>query len=141
MSARRKARKRALDLLYASDLRQVALGELIGYERERTVREPNRAAIWQFAEEILAGVQHHRETIDQILAEHSSWPLDRMPTVDRALARIAVWEILHQPATPTAVIISEAGELASEYSTEDSRAFIQGLLGTIAAKTRPQPSA
>lgn len=141
MSARRKARKRALDLLYASDLRQVPLGELIGYERERTALEPDRAAIWQFAEEILAGVQHHRETIDQILAEHSSWPLDRMPTVDRALARIAVWEILHQPATPTAVIISEAGELASEYSTEDSRAFIQGLLGTIAAKSRPQSSA
>lgn len=139
MSSRRKARKRALDVLYASDVRGVDLAELIDQEQARAMEQPEKTASWEFAKLILTGVRDHGEGVDQTITEKSSWPLDRMPAVDRAIARLATWEIIYQPDIPTAVIISEAGELASEYSTEESRSFIQGLLGAIASERRATP--
>lgn len=137
MSSRRKARKRALDVLYASDVRNVPLFELVEQETTRAAEEPERSASWEYAELILRGIVADSDAIDQTISEKSSWPLERMPAIDRALARIATWELRHQLETPTAVIIAEAGELAGEYSTEESRAFLQGLLGAISEVVRP----
>lgn len=83
--------------------------------------------------EIVDGVADHREEIDELLTSYAQgWTLDRMPNVDRAVLRIASWEILHNPEVPNAVAIDEAVELAKEYSTEDSARFVNGVLGRIA---------
>ena len=103
------------------------------------MEQPEKIASWEYARLILTGVRDQGDEVDTFIADKSSWPIDRMPAVDRAIARLATWEIIHQPDTPTAVIISEAGELASEYSTEESRSFIQGLLGAIASEHRATP--
>lgn len=136
MSARRKGRKRALDILYAADVRDLAVNEVLEQERLRASDEPDRASSWELAQSIVEIAISRWEEIDQLIAEVSSWPLERMPAIDRALVRMATAELLGAPATPTAVIIAEAGELATEYSTEESRGFLQGVLGTLAEKAR-----
>ena len=136
MSARHKGRKRALDILYAADVRDLPVSEVLEQERLRALDEPDRAASWDLAQAILAIALERWEEIDQLIADVSSWPLDRMPAIDRALVQMATAELLGAPETPIAVIIAEAGELATEYSTEESRGFLQGVLGTLAEKTR-----
>lgn len=133
MSARSKARKRALDMLFQADVRAEALSEIIEAEAKRAAGEPDRAASWLYAREIVDGVVDHREEIDELIASYAQgWSLDRMPNVDRAILRLSAWEVLHNPDVPTAVAIDEAIELAKEYSTEDSSRFVNGVLGKIA---------
>lgn len=137
MSARHKGRKRALDVLYAADLREVPLIDLIEEEAVRAANEPARESSWGFAKEILDGMVSHAERIDELIGDTSSWPMGRMPGIDRALLRMAVSELMVHPDIPEAVIIAEAGDLAGEFSTEESRGFVQGVLGAIAGKVRP----
>lgn len=139
MSARRKARKRVLDVLYASDVRGVALSELIDSESLRAESDSARSSSWEYARTLLEGLREDMDEVDALIAAQSSWPMDRMPAVDRAIARMATWELIRERDTPTAVIVSEAGELASEYSTDESRSFLQGLLGGIAQSQRDTP--
>ena len=141
MSARHKGRKRALDVLYAADMRDLPLAQLLEYEATRAETEPAREGSWAFAREILDGVVAHGDAIDEGIAANSSWPMERMPAIDRAILKLATAELLVHSDIPEAVIIAEAGELASEYSTEESRGFIQGVLGTLAQKLRPSSSA
>jgi len=136
VSARRKGRKRALDILYAADVRDLPVNEVLEQERLRAVDEPDRAASWDMAHSIVSIAIERWDEIDQLIADVSSWPLERMPAIDRALVRMATAELLGSPETPTGVIIAEAGELAMEYSTEESRGFLQGVLGTLAEKAR-----
>jgi len=136
VSARRKGRKRALGILYAADVRELPVHEILEQERLRSVDEPERAASWTLAESIVSIAVDRFDEIDALIAQVSSWPLERMPAIDRALVRMATAELLGAPETPTAVIIAEAGELATEYSTEESRGFLQGVLGTLAEKAR-----
>ena len=136
MSARHKGRKRALDVLYAADLREVDLADLIEAEAVRAHSEPAREGSWSFAREILDGVVNHAERIDELIRDTSSWPMERMPGIDRALLRMAVCELIINTDIPQAVIIAEAGDLASEYSTEESRGFIQGVLGALVGALR-----
>ncbi len=136
MSARRKGRKRALDILYAADVRDLPVSEVLEQEHLRAADEPDRASSWEMAQSIVAIAVERWDEIDQLIADVSSWPLERMPAIDRALVRMATAELLGSPETPTAVIIAEAGELATEYSTEESRGFLQGVLGTLAEKAR-----
>ena len=137
MSARHKGRKRALDLLYAADLRDVPLSELVDQETSRALDEPARESSWSFAKEILEGMVSHSERVDELIRDTSSWPMDRMPGIDRALLRMAVCELIIHTDIPEAVIIAEAGDLAGEFSTEESRGFVQGVLGAIVGKVRP----
>ena len=138
MSARRKGRQRALEILYAADLRGVGITEALGEEAGRAAKRPEQQESFSFATELVKGVQGEQEQIDQIISAHStSWPLERMPIIDRSLLRIACFELLRHPETPTAVIISEAAKLAGDYGTDDSRGFIQGVLGAVAEHTRP----
>jgi N utilization substance protein B len=104
MSARTKARKRALDILYSADLRQISIPESLASEAERAANEPAREGSWLYAREI----------------------------VDRAILRIGVWEILFNDKVPEGVAISEAVEAATVLSTDDSAGFVNGLLAKIA---------
>ncbi|MBK0418155.1 transcription antitermination factor NusB [Leucobacter sp. CSA1] len=133
MSARTKARKRALDMLYQADVRDERLSAIVNAEADRASGEPDRMASWLYAREIVDGVQDHREEIDELIASYAQgWTLERMPNIDRALLRLATWEILHNDEVPAAVAIDEAVELAKEYSTDDSGRFVNGVLGRIA---------
>jgi N utilization substance protein B len=140
VSARRKGRKRALDVLYAADMRQLSVSEVLQEEALRAEREPAREGSWAFAREILEGVTTHATEIDEMIESTSSWPMERMPSIDRAILKLAVSELFVHPDIPEAVIIAEAGELASEYSTDESRGFIQGVLGGLVKKIRPASS-
>ena len=87
----------------------------------------------------MLGVDEHHQEIDTIIAKFSEhWSLERMPVVDRALLRIGTFELAWLPEVPTAVAITEAVELAKQYSTKDSGRFVNGLLSRIAAEVRPE---
>lgn len=132
MSARTKARKRALDILFSADVRGEDVATVLAAEARRAAGEPAREASWLYAREIVDGVIDNRDAIDeQITTFAKDWTLARMPAVDRALLRIAAWEILYNDAVPAAVAIDEAVELAKEFSTDDSGAFVHGVLGRI----------
>ncbi|KRC62889.1 N utilization substance protein B [Agromyces sp. Root81] len=132
MSARTKARKRALDLLYSADMRQVPVEQMLVVEAEKAAGEPERAASWLYAREIVDGIVDNRAQIDELIETHShGWTLERMPAVDRAILRIGVWEIIHNDAVPDGVAISEAVEAATVLSTDDSAGFVNGLLAAI----------
>ncbi len=134
MSARTKARKRALDVLYAADVRQQSLPEALAAEDLRAATQPDRRVSWEYAAQIVQGVLDHGDELDeQITTYAKDWPLERMPAIDRALLRIGAWEILFNPEVPDAVAIAEAVELAGELSTEDSARFVNGVLGRISA--------
>jgi N utilization substance protein B len=133
MSARTKARKRALDILFQSDVRGDEIATILAAEAKRAANEPAREASWLYAREIVDGIIDNREEIDeQITTFAKDWSLARMPAVDRALLRIASWEILFNDEVPAAVAIDEAVELAKEFSTDESGAFVHGVLARIA---------
>ena len=123
-SARTKARKQALDVLFEAELRDRDLVSTL----DEHIAEGD-PSVRQFARDIIRGVDAHMGEIDQRIEECCSqeWTLERMTRVDRNLARIAVWEIDHSEAADEAVI-GEVVSLAQEYSTDDSAAFLNGLL-------------
>ena len=128
MSARTKARKRALDILFQADVRGDEIATILAAEAKRAASEPAREASWLYAREIVDGVIDNREAIDeQITTFSKDWSLARMPAVDRAVLRLAAWEILYNDAVPTAVAIDEAVELTKEFSTDDSPSFVHGV--------------
>lgn len=136
MSARRKARKRALDILFGADINGQSLHEALAAAQTRAEQEPERASSWGYAQEVVQGILDHSEDIDALLRSTSqAWPLERMPTVDRAVLRLATWEILHNPEIPSAVAIAEAVDLVSELSTEASAGFVHGILAAIAKES------
>ncbi len=90
-----------------------------------------------YAVTLVSGVCRHLEQIDALVSGAArGWELDRMPAVDRAVLRLAVYELLEEPAVPTAVVLDEAVALAAQYSTEDSGRFVNGVLATVAAAVR-----
>ncbi len=133
MSARTKSRKRALDILFGADLRELPIAGLLDEEAARAEANPQRESSWPYARDIVEGVDSHLHELDEEIRAHSEgWPLERMPVLDRAIARIGAWEILYNDEVPDAVAIAEAVEQASVLSTEDSAGFLNGLLGAIA---------
>ena len=141
MKARSRARKRAIDLLFEADARTANreadqpahLDEVIlEVLRERLAYPGHEAALPQYAVEVAEGVSHHLAHIDEHLSTYShGWTLPRMPAVDRAILRMAAWEILFNDDVPDAVAIDEAVAAARRLSTDDSPAFVNGLLGRI----------
>jgi N utilization substance protein B len=131
MSARRKARKRALDVLYAADLRQSSIMDSLEAYLAR-LPEPRPEQIG-YSESLVAGVARERDRIDELIGSYAEgWTLDRMPVVDRNLARIAVYELIYVDEIDDAVAITEAVELARILSTDESPRFLHGMLGRIA---------
>lgn len=136
MSARTKARKRALDLLYGADLRSAPISDAIAVEAVRAESEPDRAASWAYARIIASGVDEHLTEIDEFIETYAQgWTISRMPALDRAIVRMGIWELAFNPEVPDGVAISEAVEAARTYSTADSAGFVNGLLGRIAQAT------
>jgi len=133
VSARTKARKRALDVLYSADLRDIPVLTVLNTEAERAPNEPQREASWRYAQQIVIGVVDHQAEIDELIETHAhEWTLTRMPALDRAILRIGVWEIIFNDDIPLGVGISEAVEAATIFSTDDSAGFVNGVLAAIA---------
>lgn len=138
MSARTKARKRALDMLYGADVTGRPIADVLVEETKRADENPQRASSWGYARDIVTGVADHAAEIDAAIVAHAQgWTLDRMPVLDRAIARLATWEIVFNDEVPDAVAISEAVESATVLSTDDSAGFLNGLLGAIAREKAP----
>jgi transcription antitermination protein NusB len=128
MGARSKARRRALDILFESELRGLPTGGTLA-DRQAAAHPP----ISDYTAELVRGVAEHADEIDQAIATHAAgWSLDRMPAVDRNLLRIGVYELRYEPDIPNAVVLSEAVSLARELSTDDSGSFVNGVLAAIA---------
>lgn len=120
-------------MLFQADVLDVPVMEIVAAEAKRAASEPDRVASWLYAREIVDGVTDHREEIDDLIASYAQgWTIDRMPNIDRAILRIASWEMLHNPEVPAPVAINEAVGLAKDYSTDDSSRFVNGVLGKIA---------
>ncbi|MFM8621023.1 MAG: transcription antitermination factor NusB [Candidatus Nanopelagicaceae bacterium] len=118
MSHRSKARKEALDQLFQADLRN---------------SEINTGELREYAVEILNGVKANRSRIDELIRTYiQGWDFDRIPSVDRNILRLSIWELLWSQ-TPEAVVIDEALKLASELSTEESASFVHGVLSKLAS--------
>lgn len=136
MSSRSKARKRAIDAIYAADLRKESPETLLAATQLQTMDRQNQDAIFSYAREIVAGVIEHHSEIDDLLETYSEgWSIERMPNVDRAILRVGIWEILYTD-TPNGVVVNEAVDVAKEYSTEESGGFINGLLSRVAGTRR-----
>ena len=120
-------------MLFQADVRGESLANIVAAEAKRAAGEPDRAASWLYAREIVDGVADHRDEIDELISSYAQgWTIERMPNVDRAVLRLASWELLHNSEVPAAVAIDEAVELAKQYSTDDSARFVNGVLGKIA---------
>ena len=129
MGARTKARKRALDVLFEADQRDVAPIELLA---QRIAQPGTETSLPQYSVDLVEGVIAEQGRIDELLATHAhGWTIERMPAVDRALLRLGTWEILFNDDVPDAVAVDEAVELARSLSTDESPAFVNGLLGRI----------
>ena len=127
-SEARGARERALGLLYEAESREVGTLDLLN---SQDLPPPPLAA------ELIEGVAAHGAAIDELLEEVAvDWSVVRMAPVDRAILRLAVFELAHRPQTPTAVVLNEAVELANLYSTESSGRFVNGVLATVARTVR-----
>ncbi len=133
MSARSKARKQALDILFESDIRgSVALDILVS--RDVVEEGPDARPIREYTREIISGVSEHRRKIDELIATYAQgWDMDRLPAVDRSILRIGIYEIIWASELPDAVAIDEALTLAKELSTDESAGYIHGVLGKIAS--------
>ncbi len=130
MAARTKARKRALDVLFEADQRGANLQQVLD---ERRTDSGAQTPLPDYSDQIVAGVISRWSELNEIIRTASTeWTLERMPAVDRALLRMASWEILCNPDVPTSVAIDEAVSLATDLSTDDSARFVNGVLGTIA---------
>lgn len=127
MSARSKARRRAIEVLYEADSRDLPPAERMAARIER-----NDPPVNEYTVELVHGVAAHQGRIDELLATYShGWTLDRMPVVDRNILRMGAFELLWQDDVPDAVVIDEAVNLARELSTDDSPDFVNGLLGRL----------
>ena len=132
MTARTKARKRALDVLFEADQR--------GRDLLETLREWTERAyppVQSYAVELVEGVSDKAAEIDRLITSLAvGWPLERMPSVDRAILRLATYELLWSADVPAAVAIDEAVELAKSLSTDESPAFVNGVLARVLATKR-----
>ena len=127
MSARTKARKRALDVLFASELRSENPVEAL----ERAIADGEGPSN-DYTSTLVRGVVEHQARIDELLTSYSEgWSLERMPAVDRNVLRLGVFEVLYAGDVPDAVAVTEAMALVRELSTDESPAFVNGVLGNI----------
>lgn len=130
---RHKARKRAVDLLFESEAKDVSPMLLIEQRREIVRTDESVGIIHDYTERVIEGVAADRDQIDAVVSSHlQNWTLSRLPAVDRAILRLATWELFNATDVDVTVVVDEAVELAKELSTDDSPAFVNGVLGRIA---------
>jgi N utilization substance protein B len=134
MTTRRKARKRALDVLYEADLKGEPIQTVLASTLGRIVPPPPTHLA--YAVSLVEGIAAHVDRIDELISSYAEgWTLERMPVVDRNLARIGVYELLYVDDIDDAIAITEAVELAKQMSTDDSPRFLNGVLARIADYT------
>ena len=125
---RREARERAVSLLYEAELKEQAPDDVLA-----DLPVPPE----DFVVDLVSGVGRHLARIDALIGTHAiDWTLDRMAAVDRNILRLAVYELLERPDIPAAAVLSEAVELATRYSTDESSRFVNGLLASVAKEVR-----
>ena len=125
---RHEARERALGVLYEADL----LRRDIASQLERVANDPHAGALDAFTRALVTWVAVRRAELDEVIARHArGWTIARMPVVDRNLLRLGVYELLHTPQVPAAVVIDEVVELAKELSTPDSPRYVNGVLSAV----------
>ena|SRR5215471_19075863 len=134
MASRRRARQRALQILFLWDARRPAVGDAVNqyydslYSEEKPERDP-------FVEDLVRGTVEHVREVDARISRHAQhWRMERMPAVDRNVLRLAVYEMIHG-GTPAPVAIDEALELARKFSNEESVQFVNGVLDAVRRET------
>ncbi len=125
---RHDARERAFHLHYEAEMKGDAIADVLA----SLPVSPD-----EFAAQLVVGVGENQDDLDAVIASHArNWDVDRMPALDRAILRLATYELMHRPDVPTAVVISEAVELAKSYSTDDSSRYVNGVLSAVAGAVR-----
>jgi len=129
---RHQARKRAVDLLFEAEARGITPAVAAEAREALAQKEPDVAPLNPYTIKVARGVTQHAAHIDDLISSHlQGWTLDRLPAVDRAILRVAVWELLHADDVPEPVAVDEAVELAKNLSTDDSPGFVNGVLGQV----------
>jgi N utilization substance protein B len=131
VTARSKARKHSLDLLYEADIRGSEPVKLLSL-RDIELDGPDARPVRDYTKVLVIGVSEHRRKIDELITTYAKgWDMDRLPAVDRNILRLAIYEILWEDGLDDAIAIDEALSLAKELSTDDSAGYIHGVLGRI----------
>ena len=132
VKGRHQARKRAVDLLFEAEARGLTPAEVADVRTALAEANPDVAPLHPYAAAAARGVSAHTAHIDDLLSSHlQGWTLDRLPAVDRAILRVAVWELLYADDVPEPVAVDEAVQLAKELSTDESPGFVNGVLGQV----------
>lgn len=133
MSARSKARKQALDLLYEADIRGGSALEIL-QSRDIPEEGPDTRPIRDFTKELISGISDNTRKIDELITTYAQgWDMDRLPAVDRNILRLAIYEIIWSSDLADGIAIDEALTLAKELSTDESAGYIHGVLGKISS--------
>ena len=133
MSARSKARKQALDLLYEADIRGGSALEIL-QSRDVVEDSPDARPIRDFTKELITGVSENSRKIDELITTYAQgWDMDRLPAVDRNILRLGIYEIVWSTELADGIAIDEALTLAKELSTDESAGYIHGVLGKISS--------
>ena len=133
MSARSKARKQTLDLLYEADIRGASAADLL-LQRDVVEEGPDARPIREFTKTLIAGVTENKRKIDELIATYAQgWDMDRLPAVDRNILRLGIYEIVWSSDLDDGIAIDEALNLAKELSTDESAGYIHGVLGRISS--------
>jgi transcription antitermination protein NusB len=129
---RHQARKRAVDLLFEAEARGLTPGDVVDVRNKLVDEQADVGALNSYTVSVARGVTQHSAHIDDLISAHlQGWTLERLPAVDRAILRVAVWELLHAEDVPEPVAVDEAVELAKKLSTDESPGFVNGVLGQI----------
>ncbi|MBF6048786.1 transcription antitermination factor NusB [Streptomyces sp. NRRL B-1677] len=130
MAARSKARKRAFQILFEADQRGITVQNVLADWIRHSRSDDRQPPVNEYTMELVEGYAQHVSRIDELISTYAvDWDLDRMPVVDRNIVRLGAYELIWEDGTPDAVAIDEAVQLAKEFSTDDSPAFVNGLLG------------
>ncbi|WP_328316442.1 transcription antitermination factor NusB [Streptomyces sp. NBC_00388] len=130
MAARNTARKRAFQILFEADQRAASVQTVLADWIRLSRTDDRQPPVSEYTMELVEGYAEHADRIDELIATYAvGWTLDRMPVVDRNIIRLSAHELVWVDGTPDAVVIDEAVQLAKEFSTDESPAFINGLLG------------
>ncbi|MEU0372804.1 transcription antitermination factor NusB [Streptomyces sp. NPDC096176] len=130
MAARNKARKRAFQILFEADQRGASVQTVLADWVRHARTDERQPPVAEYTMDLVEGYAEHADRIDDLIATYAvGWTIDRMPVVDRNIIRLGAYELVWKDETPDAVVIDEAVQLAKEFSTDESPAFVNGLLG------------
>jgi transcription antitermination protein NusB len=129
---RHQARKRAVDILFEAEARGLTAAEVADARNALAEKQSDVSSLNPYTVTVARGVTEHAAHIDDLISAHlQGWTLERLPAVDRAILRVAVWELLHADDVPEPVAVDEAVELAKKLSTDESPGFVNGVLGQV----------